>query len=281
MNRKIFLTDLDGTLLKNDTSISEYSIEVLKHAISQGAVISYSTARSYTSSNSVTSMIPWEFPLVLYNGALIFDPIKKEVIAGCWLSREITNSIIEEGKNHHLIPLLFCLDKTDKEHVVHEHLTKDGYIQFVKGRKNDPRFKEVEKLQCPDEYRTLILTYIGEKDELESFKISLEKIYKDKIGIHFMEDSYIKNHYFLELTNPNANKKEGLIRWSKLVGCELDEVTVFGDNLNDLGMFSKAGKRIAVANANLVIKAEADEIIMSNEEDGVAKYICRVMDCEK
>lgn len=82
MNTKYFLTDLDGTLLRNDASLSEYTIEVIGHAMKQGAVISYSTARSFTSSSSVTSKIPWKYPVVLYNGALIYDPINKEVVEG-------------------------------------------------------------------------------------------------------------------------------------------------------------------------------------------------------
>lgn len=280
LKRQYFLTDLDGTLLKNNTSMSDYTIKVIRDAINQGAIISYATARSYTSSSSVTSVIPWESPLVLYNGAIIFDPIKKEVISGCWLSEEITNLIIAEGKKHNLIPLLFCLDKFDKEKVLHERLIKEGYIQFIKGRKNDPRFQEVHKLQCSDEYRTLYITYIGEISELEPLKSSLEMLFKDKIGIHFMEHSYIQNHYYLELTNLKANKEEGLIQWSKLVGCNADEVTVFGDNLNDIGMFAKAGKKIAVENANQVIKELADEVIKSNEEDGVATYIYGKIGCK-
>lgn len=273
LKRQYFLTDFDGTLLKNNSSMSDYTIKVIKDAISQGVIISYATARSYTSSNSVTSMIPWESPLVLYNGALIYDPIKKEVISGCWLSEETTDLIIAEGKKHNLIPLLFCLDKFDQEKVLHEKLIRLGDIQFVKERENDPRFQEVHKLQCPDEHRTLYITYIGGKSELEPLKSSLELIFKDQIGIHFMEHTSIQNHYYLELTHSKANKEEGLIQWSKRVGCEVDEVTVFGDNLNDLGMFLKAGKKIAVENANPVIKELADEIIKSNEEDGVESYI--------
>lgn len=273
MKKQYFLTDLDGTLLNNKALISDYAIQVIREAMKQGAIISYATARSYTSSNSATSKVPWESPLVLYNGAILFDPIKKEVISGHWLSEDITNSIITEGKKQNLTPLLFCLDKYDTEKVFHERLVKEGYIQFVTGRKNDPRFREVDQLHCPDECRALYITYIGEKGELEPLKDSFERQYKDTIGIQFIEDNYIKNHYFLELSNIKANKEEGLVQWAELVGCDVEDVTVFGDNLNDIGMFVKAGKKIAVSNANPMIKELADEIIQSNEEDGVAKYI--------
>mgnify|MGYP000929333258 CR=1 FL=1 len=270
---RFFLTDLDGTLLKDDTSISENTIEIFKNAFEKGLIISYSTARSYISSKSATHQIPWKYPIILYNGALIFDPVEKVVIEGFWLNREIANSIIEVGKRQDLTPLLFCLDKQNNEHVLHERLKKRGDIEFYNSRKNDPRFKELEELICTEDYRTLIITYIGFYDELEPLRQYFEMKYKGRIHIHFMKDNYIEEHYFLEITNIKANKEDGLIAWCKLVGCKPSEVTVFGDNLNDLGMFSKAGKKVAVLNADPVIKEKSDKVIPSNEEDGVANYI--------
>lgn len=279
MKHKYFLTDLDGTLLKNDSSLSDYTIKTIKTALTEGAVISYATARSYTSSYSVTSMIPWEYPLVLYNGALIVDPMTKEVIAGSWLKEDITNAIIDEGKNHKLTPLLFGLDKNNEERVLHEKSLGPGYIQFVNARKNDPRFTPVDRLYCPSEYRTLYITYIGTMKELEPFKNSLVNLFKDKIAVHIIEHNHIENYYFIELTHSKGDKEEGLIQWCKLVGCTPDEVTVFGDDLNDLGMFRKAGKKVAVGNANPELIAHADEVIGNNEEDSVARYISKRFIC--
>lgn len=55
-------------------------------------------------------------------------------------------------------------------------------------------------------------------------------------------------------------------------------MTVFGDNLNDMGMFVRAGRKIAVSIASSQLIAEADEVIMSDEEDGVATYISQLME---
>lgn len=108
-------------------------------------------------------------------------------------------------------------------------------------------------------------------------KCYFEEFFADEVNTHFMKDNYIENHYFLELNSPKVNKREGLIRWCKLVGCEPEEVTVFGDNLNDIGLFAMSGVKIAVSNANIALRAEADKVINSNEEDGVANYIEMIM----
>ncbi|MNQ98219.1 Sugar phosphatase YidA [compost metagenome] len=89
----------------------------------------------------------------------------------------------------------------------------------------------------------------------------------------FKKDNYIEGHYFLEFSHPEANKGMGLRLWAELVGCKPGEVTVFGDNLNDTGMFLEAGRKVAVANEHPDILLIADEIVLSNEEDGVAGYI--------
>jgi CRISPR-associated protein Cas8b1/Cst1 subtype I-B len=168
---------------------------------------------------------------------------------------------------------LFCLDSSDRECVLHEKISKAGYVHFLKSRSNDPRFKEVSKLFCSKEERTLIVTYIGYLEELKALKKEIESIYSNQVYIHFMKDNYIKDHYFLEITHSNANKKDGLSLWTKLMGCNEKDVTVFGDNLNDIGMFVNAGRRVAVKNAHQQLINMSDQVIDSNEEDGVAKYI--------
>lgn len=270
---KYFLTDLDGTLLDNNAVLSKESLETLLKANELGIVISYATARSFTSSISATTKMSWKYPVVLYNGALIIDPVEKRVLKVHYLNHKLTDSIIKIGKQKGLTPLLFCLDDNDNERVFHEKLYSKGYINFYNSRKDDPRFSEVDSLVAYEECRTIILTYIGLYDELEPLRQSLVECYQDDVNIHFMKDNYIENHYFLEVTHKMANKEEGLMEWCRLLGCDPTEVTVFGDNLNDLALFEKAGKKVAVSNAHQQLKAQSDIIIDSNEDGGVVKYI--------
>ncbi|NQX58478.1 HAD hydrolase family protein [Paenibacillus qinlingensis] len=272
-DRNYFLTDLDGTLLSSHAKPSDFTVGVITSALEQGAVISYATARSYQSSQAVVSKIPWRYPLVLYNGAMLFDPLEKRVLGGRWLDHERTNIIIQTGKTRGLTPLLFALDEQDNERVHHEKLERTGDLQFLASRPNDPRFREVEELRSTESLRTLILTYIGLLEELIPLKTAVQEVLGSEVHIHLMKDNYIEDHYFLEFSHPEANKQMGLRLWAELVGCASEDVTVFGDNLNDTGMFVEAGRKVAVANAHPEILLLADEIVMSNDEDGVAVYI--------
>ncbi|MDR6549823.1 HAD-IIB family hydrolase [Paenibacillus qinlingensis] len=273
MKNTYFLTDLDGTLLRSQAKPSEFTISVLTQALEQGMVVSYATARSYQSSQAVASDIPWRYPLVLYNGAMLFDPIQKRVLDGRWLDSERCNTIIKMGKTLGITPLLFALDEKDNERVMHERLERTGDLQFLASRPNDPRFQEVDELQNTAELRTLILTYIGLFNELLPLKTAVEALFGSEVHIHLMKDNYIEGHYFLEFSHREANKQMGLRLWAALVGCASEDVTAFGDNLNDTGMFLEAGYKVAVANAHPDLLQMADEIAGSNDEDGVAAYI--------
>ncbi|WP_054026384.1 Cof-type HAD-IIB family hydrolase [Bacillus sp. FJAT-28004] len=276
MTNKHFLTDLDGTLLQSDATLSEYTINVICNAMKQGIIISYATARSYISSNKIVSVIPWKYPIILYNGAVIFDPVSSKVIGGYWLDNETTNQIIEIGRKQGLIPFLFALDEEDKERVFHEKLLRMGDLTFYESRPNDPRFGEMLLLECSDAFRTLIVTYIGLLHELEPLKDEVQRRFGNQVHIHLMKDQYIENHYFLEFSHSKANKKEGLKQWAELMHCMPEDVTAFGDNLNDLGMFETAGTKVAVSNAHPNLIALSTLVVESNDEDGVAKYIHRV-----
>ncbi|NDI33846.1 Cof-type HAD-IIB family hydrolase [Chengkuizengella sediminis] len=277
MKKRYILTDLDGTLLRSDQSISKYSVRVLTEALDKGHVISYATARSYISSMKILSTVPWKFPLVLYNGALLYDPVCQKLIDGNFLDTQISNEIIGIGEQNGISPFLFLLDADDKERVYHRKLNRSCDFQFFDSRPNDSRFKKVTPLLFPEDSKTIIVAFIGTYEEVSPIYQSVKNKFEDQIHIHFMEDSYITNNYFLEFSHPLANKKRGLELWCEHVECNTEDVLVFGDNLNDIGMFEEAGSKIAVQNAHEQLKKLACEVIDHHDKDTVAKYISRIV----
>ncbi|WP_342565720.1 HAD hydrolase family protein [Paenibacillus sp. FSL R7-0345] len=282
MTAEAYITDLDGTLLTSDQRLTDFTVQVITEALDQGALISYATARGYISAARVVSQIPWKHPLILYNGALIYDGINGKVIGGYWLDPVISGEIISLGrKAGGLTPFYFSLDEDDNERVLYEPLTRSGEIRFYNSRPGDKRFREVNRLECPDGCRTLIISYIGLLEELQPIREAVQERFGDQLQIHFMQDIYIEDHYFLEFSHPRGNKSDGLKLWAQHMGVEPDKITVFGDHINDLGLFTAAGTGIAVQNAQPELKALADRVIDSNNEDGVAVYLEQALKLEK
>ncbi len=165
--KRYFLTDLDGTLLRKDQTVSKFSEEIIHRALENGHIISYATARSFTSSKDVTKNISWPYPVVLYNGALVYDHVSKTIIDGYFLDAATSNELISIGRSLDLCPMLFALDKESNEKVYHETISEVGYQSFYDSRPGDDRFEEVSDLVCHDNTQAIVLTYIGYKDVLE------------------------------------------------------------------------------------------------------------------
>jgi Cof subfamily protein (haloacid dehalogenase superfamily) len=280
MEKLYILTDLDGTLLRSNSMLSAFSKEVVTAALKAGHVVSYATARSYTSSQTLVSTIPWQFPVILYNGALLFDPVSQKTVGGAWLAHELAHEVIALGKGYDQVPFLFLMDENQQELVLYEPLRRIGEQGFYDSRPNDRRFHQIPSLHINHtEKKVMIVTYIGVYEELKPFYEELTLRYGKDIYLHFSLDTYLKDQYFLEISHPLANKGAATLKWAELVGCLPEQVVVFGDNLNDLGMFEAGGKRLAVSNARPELIEKADSLIASNEEDGVAHYIQELLQC--
>ncbi|MEV6526023.1 HAD family hydrolase [Longispora sp. NPDC051575] len=82
---------------------------------------------------------------------------------------------------------------------------------------------------------------------------------------------------YLELTPPGVTKATGLAVITTALGIDPADVLVFGDAPNDVPMLGWAGRRVAVANAHREVLALADEVTLSNDEDGVAAYLEKLL----
>jgi 5-amino-6-(5-phospho-D-ribitylamino)uracil phosphatase len=273
-DQQAFVTDLDGTLLRSNATISPVTVAMLNELINQGCIVSFSTARSILSSMNIVSAVNWQYPIIVYNGALIYDPVQRKMVGGAFLDGQIGNEIIQLGKQFGLKPFWFMLDSEGKERVLHKRLERFGDLEFYRSRPNDPRFVEVEQLRSPQDSKSLLITYIGHQAELDPLmKAAQAKFGESPLHVHYTADPYIRNHYFLEFSHPKANKGDSLLLWANQLGISPKRVTVFGDNLNDAQLFVSAGARVAVSNAHERLKMIADEVIGTNDEDSVVKYI--------
>ncbi len=77
-NKTLYVSDLDGTLLRSDQTLSDHTVKTLNRLISEGVIFSYATARSYATSSIVAAGLDAKFPVIVYNGTFILE--KKRVL---------------------------------------------------------------------------------------------------------------------------------------------------------------------------------------------------------
>ena len=113
-------------------------------------------------------------------------------------------------------------------------------------------------------------------EQIRKLEGILRSKYDKQVSINVIKDIYNEGFYTLEVSNKDANKGKMLEYVGNLLDVNVQDITVFEDQANDKEMFDLAGTKIAVGNANQMLKAMADKVIESNDCDGVAKYLKEV-----
>ena len=137
----------------------------------------------------------------------------------------------------------------------------------------DKRLRKISDLQDALNDNIVCFTIIGREKPLTEVQMRIKDSFNDLVELHLIENQYSPGWYWLTVHDYRATKDQGIKMILDRLGLSPKELTVFGDNANDIKMFKLAGKAIAVNNATNELKDYASEIIGSNEEDSVVKYI--------
>lgn len=267
---KLFISDLDGTLLNSRQQISPHSLAVLKELIADGLPFSIATARSIASAGRILEPLDLKLPFIVHNGVFIYDPASRTNILSNYMDQAMSRSILDDFREYGVKPFLFTVNHEKQYKVYYESLDNRGQTDYFNDRvqKEDKRFMQVPDLRPHLDEKIITMVAIDREENLTRCHERIREQYA--LHIHFSEDIYSHFHW-LELTHEKANKKEAVIALKHYL--KADELICLGDNLNDLPMFEAADLRLAVENAHQDVKQTADRIIPCNDEDGVACFL--------
>ena len=270
--KKVFITDLDHTFLHSNQTVSPFSKQIWNEK-SKHALLSVATARSFSKTEEFLKNLKLELPLILLNGAMVITTDKK-LISLNTLSKELSDAIIEESSKFGIYPYVIALkDKKtlDESFDIPPILNYHQKFLIENHYTSDKRI--IHKKRIEGDKDTLKLVYMGEESLLRPLSIHLKIVFGSQIEVKLSPENYMKC-YFLTILHPLSDKAHALIKVHEYLNSDISETTVFGDSINDIGMFKLAGNAVAVANALEEVKKEADIILKeSNDEDGVAKYL--------
>ncbi len=268
MEKTLYVTDLDGILLNKNDRINPKSIEIINSLVEKGMAFTYATARSLVSASVVTQGLSTNIPVIAYNGAFIFQPATGEILFREHFSREEMTYASDLIRTYEISPLIYSfIDGVEKVswNPVREN---DGVQRYLSLRKGDRRLRPVENNAQLYEGEIFYFTCIGTKEELMPL---YEAISKNKQYRCTIQQELYRPEYFCEIMPAGATKANAIRKLKEMRGC--DKVISFGDAINDLPMFEISDACYAVENAVEELKAAADGVIGSNENDGVAKWL--------
>ena len=271
--RPIYITDLDHTFLRTDQSISAFSTEIWNNK-SKEAILSVATARSYQKTHDFLNKLHLDAPMILLDGTMIISPDKK-LIDLKTMNKALGDAIVEVGLEFDIDPFIIGLkDMQLNETFLYPRKLNEHQKFVLKGYKNDPRMQFNPKNKTMD--MNLKIVYFGDYVTLKPLTAKLKETFEDAIECKLSPEKY-SDGYFLTILHPEGDKAHALQKVMDYLGRDPADVTVFGDSVNDIGMFKLAGTSVAVSNALNEVKAVADVVLEhSNDEDGVAKYLNKI-----
>ncbi|RRS29918.1 MAG: haloacid dehalogenase [Epsilonproteobacteria bacterium (ex Lamellibrachia satsuma)] len=270
MKKPIYITDLDHTFLRTDQSVSAFSAKVWNEK-AQNSILSVATARSFQKSHYFLDKLHLEAPMILLDGTMIVTPDKK-LIDIKLVNKALGDAIINEGAKFNIYPFVIALKDMELNEAflfpttlnIHQHGVLENY-------RNDPRMVKCRNIQAMD--MNMKIVYFGELQTLQPLTEHLRKTFSDELEYKLSPEKY-SNGWFLTILHPEGDKAHALQKVADYMNRDTHEMTVFGDSINDIGMFKLAGTSVAVSNALDEVKEVADIILPhSNDEDGVARYL--------
>ena len=105
--KTLYLSDLDGTLLRTDATLSRFSKRLLGGLIGRGMLFSYATARSFSSASVILRGLDLRLPAITYNGTFCVDAATGEVLANEAFTQAECDALVGLFAYHHLFPLVY------------------------------------------------------------------------------------------------------------------------------------------------------------------------------
>lgn len=254
----LLLSDLDGTLLKDDHTVSEKNRLAIREWMSKGGRFSIATGRSVLSAKKYADSLSVNYPVILFNGGALYDYKTQKAIWVHYLSEHYADLVKRINTNFPEIGIeIMTLDNIyilKRNEIITSHVDKEGL-----------QYKLLTDYPMPKDAIKILFGVKAEK--MESFVEEMSKT-KDP-EFTFVQTSPI----YFEMLPTGINKGDALNKLKSLdKTIDLSTVAV-GDYHNDIQMIQYADLGVATANALDIVKDKADLVVSSNNQHPIADVI--------
>jgi 5-amino-6-(5-phospho-D-ribitylamino)uracil phosphatase len=264
--RHLIALDLDGTLLKDDKTISLKTKQIINKARAEGHIVMIATGRPFRSSEMYYRELNLDTPIVNFNGAFMHHPLEPN-----WgfyhepLDVKVAKDIVEACRSFHF-------------HNIIAEVIDDVYFHYHDEKLLDifsfgnPRITTGDLAEFLQDSPTSMLIHT-EEDQLQTIRQHLSDVHAEVID----HRSWAAPWHVIEIIKIGLNKAVGLKKASDYFGIPAERIIAFGDEDNDLEMLEYAGHGIAMGNAIDQVKNIANDVTLSNEQDGVGEYLADLL----
>jgi Cof subfamily protein (haloacid dehalogenase superfamily) len=256
---KLLLFDLDGTLLNSERRVRESTVALLAELMDQGVLVGLATGRTLWSALPFAERVGANGPLILFNGGMVWDPVKSKPIFERLLPREDALAALAIAAELEIYVNLYLGDKVAISHrstTSRESEAKDGVPQTVVG--------DLVDYCTADPFKIML---IDEAGDFDAFEERFRAVAETPCTLVRSEPNY------LEILPPGVCKGTALGAIESESGISAGEVIAFGDGLNDLELLEASGCGVAMGNALEAVKQGADLVIGDCDSTAIEDFL--------
>lgn len=275
MSIRVIALDIDGTLTNSKKEITPKTKAALKKAQEDGIRLVIASGRPDRGLKQYVEELELDKHhglCVCFNGARVFDSQTGEVLFNETMQIEQAKNVLEHMKKFKVSPVLYkgdCMYVADQANATVTY--KGNELDVVEYEANNCHYRicEVEDLAAIADWEPNKILTAGDPAYLKEYFEEMREPFQDTLNAMFTAD------FYYEFTPKGIDKAKALDTVLTAMGYQREEMIAFGDSENDESMIKYAGIGVAMANATDELKAVADEITLSNEEDGIAAALAK------
>jgi len=257
---RLLLADVDGTLVTKDKVLTEAAKEAARELRDAGIALAITSGRPPRGMSMLIKPLALQGAIAGFNGGVFVNP-DLSVIESHTLDLATAKLALELILSQGLDAWVY----TEAEWLIRDkgapHVAREAWtVKF--DAKVVTSFTDVQLAQA--------VKIVGISDDLDLVAAS-EKLVQNTLGGEASAAS--SQPYYLDVTHPQANKGTVVTTLSKLLNVPTSQIATIGDMPNDVLMFRKSGFSIAMGNSSHEVKAQANAVTDSNENDGFAKAV--------
>ena len=265
------MSDLDGTLLNEDSVLSGDTIAMLNRIIEElGGLFTVATARTPATVVPLMQQVHANLPFIVIGGSAMWNPVTCDYEHTRCIDDETVNAVSDVFDRHGLHPFIYRRHGS----LLYTHHCGSLSVQeerFVAARQHLP----LKRFFLDDEHyrhnadEALLIFAMNKYAVLKALATDLQAVSTCTVMLY--HDIFDESEGYLEIFTAGTSKAGAIRDLARQVGA--DRVVVFGDNRNDIAMLQAADHSVAVENAFPEVKAAASEVIGPNTADSVPRWI--------
>jgi len=266
---ELIVFDLDGTLLNQESAISDYTSETLKLLAEREIAYTVATGRTLHGARAILEGHQFLLPQAYKNGVMIWHPEQKRFSSGAMLTADELDHIVQACIRQGVTPFVFTLDQDQESNVYHPPLQSDAERRLISnlGIGDNIRARTLEELPAD-----AAITHVNSIGPSEAIKAVLRSVNDEPHLVAYSGTAWEGRQWrWLDVHHSDASKGGAIKVMKELLGIE--RVICFGDSDNDLSMFETADESYAPANANDAIKSAATAVIGHHDDEGIARFL--------